>query len=151
MKFHSATISSAIVLLLTSCSDSPRITKDMLAPEPNYPKELEYDENQKRYLGAPGNELMDSHLRHTEKESFGRPISTFGQAFEAAYELLTEEYKKELIDEQLPLLIDHRDGVWIVNGAFPRSSDPNVSVLGGTAHLAFEAESGRIIYLWHSL
>jgi len=138
-------------LLIFGCSDSPRITKDMLAPEPNYPEELEYRKDQNRYMGAMELELKFSEVVATDKKKVNGPIHTFEEAFNEAYALLCETYGKESIDTQLPLLIDHWEGIWIIDGAFPRSSDPNVITVGGTAHLAFEAESGKITYLWHSL
>ena len=139
------------ILLLAGCDDSPKISEEMLAPEPNYPAALGYLDNQNHYIGAPELELKDTGIKDTKREQVDAPISTFDQAFSAAYELLCERYKKESIDSQLPLLIDHKDGIWIIDGAFPRSDKPNTIIMGGTAHLAIEAETGRIIYLWHSL
>lgn len=115
-----------------------------------YPERLEYDPRNTNYRGAPCLEFrrdkIDAYLYGS-----GSPIVTFEKAFEYAKSILSDYFTADLIERQMPLLIDYRDGIWIVNGSLKSVKAKGSVVVGGVAEMAFVAETGEVLYIFHSL
>ena len=141
-----------VCVWLLGCSERSikNLPKESYAPEPIYPDKLKYNPQDNRYLGDQGLELRSDRLSIDLIEA-NLPISTFESAFNFAYHTLGEYYTYDLINSQLPLLIDYREGIWIVNGSLSISESKNVSVLRGAAEMAFLEETGEILYIVHTL
>ena len=134
------------------CSDKSlkNLAKKLYGPEPTYPDRLMYNHQDSRYHGYQGLELRGDRIRIDSIET-DLPISTFESAFNYAYRTLGEYYTYDLIDSQLPLIIDYREGIWIVHGSFIRYGSNNEIVgTGGAAEIAFLEKTGEILYIVHT-
>lgn len=120
------------------------------AAEPNYPNRLMYNATDERYSGAMGLERYQTGYDAFFPDEVEVPITTFEKAFSFAYDVFVKKYGKEWIEHQLPLQIDYQDGIWIVQGAFPRSKFPKSVYVGGIAHIAFREDTGEVLYVFHS-
>ena len=147
-------ISACVCVWLLGCSERSikNLPKESFAPEPIYPEKLKYNPQNSRYLGYQGLELR-SVRKIIDSIETDLPISTFESAFNYAYRTLGEYYTYDLINSQLPLLIDYQEGIWIVMGSLSKSvpySNEKI-VVGGEAEMAFLEETGEILYIIHTL
>ena len=141
-----------VCVWLLGCSERSlkNLPKESIAPEPIYPDRLMYNPQDSRYIGYQGLELRSDRIKIDSIET-DLPISTFETAFNYAYRTLREYYTYDLIDSQLPLLIDYQEGTWIVNGSFQTTGTNHEIVMGGTAEMAFLEKTGEILYIVHTL
>ncbi|WPV02715.1 NTF2 fold immunity protein [Mucilaginibacter sp. cycad4] len=73
----------------------------------------------------------------------GHKIGTEYEAIEFAEPILFRIFGEDDIRDEKPYMIDLVDGFWIMEGSLPKETH------GGTFHIIFSANNGRVIQLYH--
>lgn len=136
------------IFLLSGCEES--LDTRFGKMDVDYPDRLKFDSNSRFYLGAPYLEFREDKIGDLEYAAASE-VGTFSDAFAYAKNTLSDYFTPELIEKQMPLLIDYRNGIWIVNGSLNSEESDNSVVTGGVVEIAFLEETGKVLYIFHSL